>query len=98
MFVPQMLLITLNNSINGEKRSRLTIHLGVDNENERSRAPEYHLVVEGGVEEIYLTRKVPDLEADEGAVGHVLSADLIGALQEQGLVGGHLVEDHLLDG
>lgn len=73
-------------------------HLWVDHENERSRATEYHLVVEGGVEEIDLSRKVPDLEADEGAVGYILSADLISALQEQSLIGGHLVEDHFLDG
>lgn len=73
-------------------------HLRVDDENKRPRAAEDHLVVEGRVEEIDLTRKIPDLEADERAVGHVLSADLISALQEQRLVGGHLVEDHFLDG
>ena len=54
--------------------------------------------VKSGVEEIDLAGKVPDLEADEGAVGDVLSANLIGALQEESLVGGHLVEHHFLDG
>jgi len=72
--------------------------LRVDDEDQRSGAPEDHLVVEGGVEEVDLAGEVTDLEADEGAAGHVLSADLVGALQEQGLVGRHLMENHLLDG
>lgn len=73
-------------------------HLGVNNEDQRSGASEDHFIIKRGLEKVDLSRKVPDLEADEGAAGHVLSADLVGALQEQGLAGGHLVENHLLDG
>lgn len=72
--------------------------LWVDDKDQRSGASEDHFVVEGGVEEVYLTREVPDLEADEGAAGDVLPADLVGALQKQGLIGGHFMENHLLDG
>lgn len=72
--------------------------LGVNDKDQRSGAPEDHFIIKSGVEKINLARKVPDLEADKGAAGHVFSADLIGALQEQRLAGGHFMEYHLLDG
>lgn len=73
-------------------------HLRVNNKDQCSGTSEDHFIIKRGLEKVDLSRKVPDLEADEGAAGHVLSADLVGALQEQGLAGGHLVENHLLDG
>lgn len=73
-------------------------HLRIYDKDESPCATEYHLVVECGVEEINLTRKVPDLEADKGTVGNVLSANLIGAFQEQSLIGWHLVENNFLNG
>ena len=45
----------------------------------------------------HLPREIPNRELDEGAVGDVVLLDLVGCLQEESLVGGHLVEDHLLD-
>lgn len=72
--------------------------LGVDNKNQCSGASEDHFIIKCGLKKVDLSRKIPDLETDEGAAGHILSADLVGALQEQGLAGGHLVENHLLDG
>ena len=46
----------------------------------------------------YLSRKIPDGKSDKRGVGNVLLGDLVGALQEESLVGRHLVEDDLLDG
>ena len=46
---------------------------------------------------VHLPREIPNRELDEGAVGDVVLLDLVGGLQEESLVGGHLVEDHLLD-
>lgn len=70
-------------------------HLSVNDEDQGTRSFEDHLAVEGGVEEVHLTGKVPDLEVDEGAAGNVVLVDFVGALQEQSLVGGHLVENDL---
>lgn len=78
--------------------AKAELYLGVDDEYQRSRSPEDHLVVERRVKEVDLPREVPNLEVNEGAVGDVFPADLVGALQEQRLAGGHLVEDHLLNG
>lgn len=72
--------------------------LRVDNKDKRAGSSEDHFVVKGGVEEVNLAWEVPDLEADKGAARDILSANLIGAFQEQGLVGRHFMENHLLDG
>lgn len=72
-----------------------SFHLCVNDEYQSPRASENHLVVKGGVEEVHLTREVPDLEVDKRATGDVVLVDLVGALQEQGLVGRHFVEYHL---
>lgn len=74
------------------------LYLGVDDEDEGSCAPEDHLVVKGGVEEVDLPGEIPNLKVDEGAVGDVLPADLVGAFQEERLIGRHLVEDDFLNG
>lgn len=71
------------------------IHLSINDKYQSPRSSEDHLVVEGGVEEIHLAWKVPDLEVDEGAAGDVVFVDLVGAFQEQGLIGRHFVENHL---
>ena len=70
-------------------------HLGIDDEDEGSGAREDHLVVKRGVKEVHLSGEVPDLEVDEGASREVVLVDLVGALQEERLVGRHLVEDDL---
>jgi len=75
-----------------------SLHLRVYDKDESPCAAKYHLIVECGVEEINLTRKVPDLEADKGTVGNILSANLIGAFQKESLVGWHLVEHDFLNG
>lgn len=74
------------------------LYLRIDNENKCSRPAENHFIVEGRIKEINLPGEVPDLKADEGAVGDVLATNLVGALQEKRFVGGHLVEHHLLYG
>ena len=70
-------------------------NLGIDDEDEGSSAREDHLVVKRGVEEVHLSGEVPDLEVHEGASREVVLVYLVGALQEERLVGRHLVEDHL---
>lgn len=70
-------------------------YLSVDDEDQGARSFEDHLTVEGGIEEVHLAGKVPDLEVDEGAAGNVVLVDFVGALQEQSLVGRHLVENDL---
>lgn len=70
-------------------------HLSIDDKYQSPSSSEDHLVVEGGVEEVHLTREVPNLEVDKGAAGDVVLVDLVGALQEQGLIGRHFVEHHL---
>lgn len=70
-------------------------HLSVDDKYESPRSSEDHLIVEGWVEEVHLAGEVPDLEVHERAAGDVVLVDLVGALQEQGFIGGHFVEDHL---
>lgn len=74
------------------------MYLGVDDEDQCSCSPEDHLIVEGRVKKVNLPWEVPDLEVDKGTVGHVFPADLVGALQEQGLARGHLVKDNFLYG
>lgn len=75
-----------------------SLYLGVDDKDQRSCAPEDHLVVKGRVKKVNLSWEVPDLEVDKGAVGDIFPADLIGAFQEQGLTRGHLVKDNFLYG
>lgn len=70
-------------------------HLSVDDKYQSPRPSEDHLVVEGWVEEVNLTREVPNLEVDEGAAGDVVLVDLVGTFKEQGLIGRHFVEHHL---
>ncbi len=56
------------------------------------------LRVESGVKEVNLAGEVPHGELDEGGVADLVLDDLRRAFEEEGLVGGHLVEDNLLDG
>lgn len=71
------------------------LHLSIDDKYQSPSSSEDHLVVEGGVEEVNLAWEVPNLEVDEWAAGDVVLVDLVGALQEQGLIGRHFVEHHL---
>lgn len=71
------------------------LHLSINDEYQSPGSSEDHRVVEGGVEEVHLTWEVPDLEVDKGAAGDVVLVDLVGALQKQGLVGRHFVENDL---
>lgn len=73
-------------------------YLGVDDKDQRSCAPEDHLIVKCRVKKVNLPWEVPNLEVDEGAVGDVFPADPVGALQEQRLARGHLVKDNFLYG
>lgn len=77
------------------KKSLAAAHLSIDDENKGSCSSENHLVVKRRVKEVHLTRKVPNLEVDKGAAGNVVLVDLVGALQEQGFIGGHFVEHDL---
>lgn len=74
------------------------MYLGVDDKDQCSCSPEDHLVVERRVKKVDLPWEVPDLEVDKGAVGDILPADLVGALQEQRLTRGHFVKDNFLYG
>ena len=47
---------------------------------------------------VHLSRKIPDGKSDKGRVGNVLFCDLVSALQKEGFVRRHLVEDDLLNG
>lgn len=71
-------------------------HLCIDDKYQGPGSSENHLVVKGGIKEVDLSRKVPDLKVDEGAAGDVIFVDLVGALQKEGLIGGHLMKDHLI--
>lgn len=70
-------------------------HLSIDDEYQGPGSSEDHLIVKGGVKEVDLAGEVPDLEVDERAAGDVVFVDLVGTLQEQGLIGRHFVENHL---
>lgn len=76
-------------------KKRLPAHLSIDDKDQRSRSLEDHLAVKRGVEEVHLAGEVPDLEVDKGAAGDVVLVDFVGAFEEQGLVGRHLVEHNL---
>lgn len=71
------------------------LHLSINDKYQGPSSSEDHLVVKSGVEEVDLAWEVPDLEVDERAAGDVILVDLVGALQEQGLIGRHFVENHL---
>jgi len=73
-------------------------YLSVDDKDQSAGPVEDHLAVEGGVEEVHLAGKVPDLEVDEGGAGDVVLVDFVGALEKQRFIGGHLVENHLVRG
>lgn len=77
--------------------SKAELYLGVYDKYQCSCSPEDHLVVKRRVKKVDLSWEVPNLEINKGAVGHVFPADLVGALQEQRLVGGHFVKDHFLN-
>ena len=74
----------------------IPVVLRVDDKDDGAAPLEDFLRVEGGVDEVDLAGKVPYGELDEGRVGHVLLDDLIRALEEEGLVRRHLVEDNLV--
>lgn len=73
----------------------VSLYLSINDKDKSSCAPEDHLVVERGVKEVHLARKVPDLKIDKGATGDVILVDFVGAFQEQGLIRRHLVKHHL---
>lgn len=64
----------------------LSSDLCINDEDQSPCAPEDHLIVKGGVKEVHLTRKVPDLEVNKRAAGDVILVNLVGALQEQRLI------------
>ena len=53
--------------------------------------------VQDALVEVVEPRHVPDLELHERVVGNELDVQPVGALQEQGFVGRHLLEHHALD-
>lgn len=71
------------------------IYLSINDENQCTGAPENHLVVKSRVEKVHLTRKVPYVKVDEGAARDVVLVDLVGALQKERLIRGHLMKHHL---
>lgn len=71
------------------------LYLGINDKYQRAGSSEDHLIIEGGIKKVYLTRKVPDLKVDKRAAGDVILVDFICALQKQGLVGGHLMKHDL---
>ena len=73
-------------------------YLGVYYKYQCSSPSEDHLIVKGGVKKVNLSWEVPYLKINKGAVGNVLPADLVRALQEQSFVGRHFMKDNFLDG
>jgi len=71
-------------------------HLCIDDKYQGPSSSENHLVVKGRIKKIHLSRKVPDLEVDKGTAGDVIFVYLVGALQKEGLIGGHLMKHHLI--
>lgn len=90
-----MLLHVTQEAFRNLQSSSLLSHLSINDKYQSARSLEDHLTVKRGVQEVHLARKVPDLEVDKGAAGDVVLVDFVGALQEQRLVGGHLVENNL---
>lgn len=76
----------------------MSSNLSVNDKDQSSGSLEDHLAVKRGVEEVHLARKVPDLEVDKGGAGDVVLVDFVGALEEQRLIGWHLVEYNLFRG
>lgn len=70
-------------------------HLSINNKYQCSSSSEDHLIVKGGVEEVHLTRKVPDLEVDKRTARDVILVNLVGALQKQSLIWGHFMKNNL---
>lgn len=75
--------------------SLMLAHLSINDENQRAGAPENHLVIECRVEKVHLPRKVPYVKVHKGTARDVVLADLVGALQEERLIRGHLMKHHL---
>lgn len=73
----------------------MSVYLSIDDKNQRAGAPENHFVIEGGVEKVHLPWKVPYVKVDKGTAGDVVLVDLVGALQEECLIGRHLMKHHL---
>lgn len=73
-------------------------YLGVYDKYQCSCSSEDHLIVKGRVEKVNLSWEVPNLKINKGAVGNVLPADLVRALQEQSFIGRHFMKDDFLDG
>lgn len=78
--------------------SLMSPYLSVNDKDQGSSSLEDHLTVKRGVKEVHLARKVPDLEVDKGRAGDVILVDFAGALQEQRLIGRHLMEYNLFIG
>ncbi len=71
-------------------------YLCIDDKYQGPSSSENHLIVKGWIKKVHLSREVPDLEIDKGAAGDVIFIDLVGALEKQGLIGGHLMKHHLI--
>lgn len=78
------------------QRLRIFI-LNVDDKDDTSTFTEDHIRIEVRVEIVDLAGKVPDLKLNKAIVDVVLY-DLVGRFQEYGVVRGHLMEHHFLDG
>lgn len=73
-------------------------YLRINNKYQCSSASENHLIIKRRVKEVNLPRKIPYLKVDKGAVGNILSADLVCALQEESLIRWHFMKDNFLNG
>lgn len=76
----------------------IVIVLGIDDEDQRATIAEDHVRVEGGIDEIDLTRKIPDRKLHKTGIIDVVLDDLRGGLEEECFIRRHFMEDHLLYG
>ena len=78
------------------ERLRLVV-LSVDDPDESTAVGEGDLGPNRRGGRVHVPREVPHLKLNERRVGDVIHHQLVGALEEEGLVWGHLVEDHFLN-
>jgi hypothetical protein len=71
--------------------------LRVDDPHKRTAAAICAVRLDRGGGGVDVPREVPDLKLEEGRIGNVVLHQLVGGLEEERLVRGHLMEDHLLN-
>lgn len=72
--------------------------LCINHKNKRTTAAKYHIRIEGGLYEVNLTRKIPNLKLYKAGIIDVILNNFACRLEEERLIGRHLVEDDLLYG